>query len=232
MEHLLLFVTQDSDLVIDANGYFAPPGAGGLSMFNLSPCRVLDTRNPTGALPFTGKLDVSITSSSCGVPASAQAYVLNATVVPPGVLGFLTLWPQGTTQPLVSTLNASDGTVTSNMAIVPTINGAISGFTSNASHLVLDISGYFAAAASSLGPAVMRNSGGTGQSLLTNRTSTVVTVGAATQQERATVSVSTCGSVEELSKAIGSAPSLALSTNRMASAAKAIAAGVLNSQRK
>jgi len=70
--------------------------------------------------------------------------VLNATVVPPSPLGFLTMWPQGATKPLVSTLNANDGAVTSNMAIVPTNNGSVSAFGSSATHLVLDISGYFA----------------------------------------------------------------------------------------
>jgi hypothetical protein len=139
-----VFVTHDSDLVIDINGYFAPPGTGGLSFFSLTPCRVMDTRNPAGALPFNGKVDVNVTSSSCGAPASAQSFVLNATVVPPGPMGFLTLWPQGATQPFVSTLNAPDGTVTSNMAIVPTSNGSVSAFSSHATHLILDISGYFA----------------------------------------------------------------------------------------
>jgi 6-phosphogluconolactonase (cycloisomerase 2 family) len=139
-----VFVTNDSDVVIDINGYFAPPGTGGLSFFPLAPCRVVDTRNPAGAKPFNGALDVNVTSSGCGAPTSAQSFVLNATVVPPGSLGFLTLWPQGAAQPLVSTLNAIDGAVTSNMAIVPTTNGSISAFVSNPDHLVLDISGYFA----------------------------------------------------------------------------------------
>jgi len=139
-----VFVTNDSDLVIDINGYFAPPGTGGLSFFSLTPCRVMDTRNPAGALPFNGKVDLNVTSSGCGAPASAQSFVLNATVVPPAPMGFLTLWPQGATQPLVSTLNAIDGSITSNMAIVPTSNGSVSAFGSSATHLVLDISGYFA----------------------------------------------------------------------------------------
>ena len=81
--------------------------------------------------------------SNCGASTSAQAYVLNATVVPPGLLGFLTLWPQGAAQPLVSTLNAVDGAVTSNMALVPTANGAVSAFASDPTHLILDISGFF-----------------------------------------------------------------------------------------
>jgi hypothetical protein len=40
-------------------------------------------------------------------------------------LGYLTLWPDGGQQPSVSTLNALDGQVTSNMAVVPTNNGKI-----------------------------------------------------------------------------------------------------------
>ena len=82
-------------------------------------------------------------AAACGAPASAQAYVVNATVVPPGPFGFLTLWPQGATQPLVSTLNAIDGAITSNLAIVPTTNGSISIFGSNPTHVIMDISGYF-----------------------------------------------------------------------------------------
>ena len=77
---------------------------------------------------------------------TAQAYTLNATVLPQGVFGYLALWPQGLAQPLVSTLNAVDGALTSNMAIVPTAfpGGAITVFGSNTAHLILDLSGYFA----------------------------------------------------------------------------------------
>jgi hypothetical protein len=138
-----VFVTHNADLVIDINGYFAPPATGGLLLFPTDPCRVLDTRNPAGSPPFNGMMNIDVAGSGCGAPATAQAFVLNATVVPPGPLGFLTLWPQGAMQPLVSTLNAGDGAVTSNMAIVPTTNGSISAFVADPSHLVLDISGYF-----------------------------------------------------------------------------------------
>ncbi len=139
-----VFASNTTDLVIDINGYFAPPANGGLSLYNVQPCRVLDTRNPSGAQPFSGALTVNVTGSACGVPATAQAYVFNATVVPAAALGYLTLWPDSQTQPVVSTLNALDGSVTSNMAIVPTGNGSIDAFASNGTHLILDISGYFA----------------------------------------------------------------------------------------
>src|SRR5271165_2895000 len=137
-----VFASNNSDLVIDVNGYFAVPGNGGLSLYPAVPCRVLDTRNGFGQ--FVGTIVVDVVDSVCGPSNTAQAYVLNATVVPPGPLGYLTLWPDGVQQPLVSTLNAIDGAVTSNMAIVPTNNGSIDAFASNLTQLILDISSYFA----------------------------------------------------------------------------------------
>jgi hypothetical protein len=141
-----VFATNTTDLVVDINGYFAPAGTGGLSLYNLPPCRVLDTRNPPGSPAFTGSEDVNVIGSVCGGTSAAQEYVLNATVVPTGLLGYLTLWPQGTAQPTVSTLNALDGAITNNMAIVPANNTEVSAYASGpgATHLILDISGYFA----------------------------------------------------------------------------------------
>lgn len=136
-----VFVSNPSDVVVDINGYFAPPASGGLRFYNLSPCRVLDTRNGAGA--FTGVLTPTF-DSSCGVPNTAQGLVLNATVVPTKVLGYLSLWEAGGPQPYVSTLNSYDGSVTSNMAIVPANSGSIEAYASNATQLILDASGYFA----------------------------------------------------------------------------------------
>jgi hypothetical protein len=80
----------------------------------------------------------------CGQAGTAKAYVFNTTVVPPGVMRWMALWPQGTTRPLASSLTDSDGTVTNNMALVPSNNGLISAFVTDPTHLVLDIFGYFA----------------------------------------------------------------------------------------
>ncbi len=87
---------------------------------------------------------MNVVGSACPPPGNAQAYVLNATVVPPGSMPYLTLWPDGQQQPVVSTLNAYDGFVTSNMAIVPTTNGSIDAYADALTQLILDISGYFA----------------------------------------------------------------------------------------
>ncbi len=135
------FAYNQTDLIIDVNGYFAAPGsAGQLALYTLTPCRVLDTRPQA----FQGSLTVKLVTSSCSVPPGAGAYVLNATAVPQGPLGYLTLWPDGQTQPVVSTLNAYDGAVTSNMAIVPTVNGSIDAYNSDNANLILDISSYLA----------------------------------------------------------------------------------------
>lgn len=135
------YASNDSDLVIDVNGYFAPQGVGGLSLYAVQPCRLLDTRASSGR--FTGTLATNLTASTCSIPASAQAYVLNATVVPPRDLHFLTLLPNGEPQPPVSTLN-SDGSISSNMAIVPNLNGSVNAYATDPTQLILDLSAYFA----------------------------------------------------------------------------------------
>jgi uncharacterized repeat protein (TIGR03803 family) len=149
-----VFAYNSTDLLIDINGFFAPPGQGsGYSFYPVVPCRTFDSRNNNGQ-PFTGEIVVPISTSPCAPPASAGGYVFNATVVPTSSLGYLTLWPDGSQggQPVVSTLNAYDGFVTSNLAIVPNINGSTDVFAGQGSpgpgsgytQLILDISGYFA----------------------------------------------------------------------------------------
>jgi YVTN family beta-propeller protein len=139
------FASNNSDLVIDVNGYFAAPGQNGLSLYPTVPCRVLDTRGAGGAFSGTLSPPVDVLGSPCGVPTQSQAYTLNATVIPVGPLGYLTLWPDGGAQPVVSTLNAGDGAVTSNMAIVPSgQQGKVDAFASGMTNLILDISSFFA----------------------------------------------------------------------------------------
>jgi len=123
--------------------------AGALRFLPVTPCRVADTRNPSG--PFGGPTmadnstrSFAIPQSSCGIPATAQAYSLNVTVVPEGPLSFLTLWPTGQPQAFVSTLTSFGGLVVANAAIVPAgSGGAVSVYVTNATDVILDINGYF-----------------------------------------------------------------------------------------
>jgi hypothetical protein len=87
---------------------------------------------------------VPVHGSSCAPPATAQAYVLSATVLPSATLSYLTLWAAGGTQPGVSTLNANDGAITTDLAIVPATNGSIDAFATDRTNLLLDHSSHFA----------------------------------------------------------------------------------------
>jgi len=139
-----VFTYNSTDVIIDVNGYFAP-GPGGYNLYPTVPCRAYDSRNNNGQ-PFMGERTAPIATSPCAPPANAAAYVFNATVVPSGVMPYLTLWADGSMggQPMVSTLNAYDGYITSNMAIVPNVNGNIDAYAAGLTQLILDISGYFA----------------------------------------------------------------------------------------
>ena len=102
----------------------------GLHFVPVTPCRISDTRSPNG--PFGGPIlrgggtrTFLVPQSICGIPSSARAYSLNVTVVPNGPLGYLSIWPTGQSQPFVSTLNAQDGQITANAAIVPAGIGGV-----------------------------------------------------------------------------------------------------------
>jgi hypothetical protein len=149
------FASDATDLVVDVTGYFAPVGvsADPLNFFTVNPCRAVDTRGDGGKTGQFGPPQMAggttrtfgLVESGCGVPSGARAYSLNMTVVPPGPLSFLTTWPSGLAQPLVSTLNSFNGQVVANAALVPAGNaGAINVFVSNPSDVIIDINGFFA----------------------------------------------------------------------------------------
>jgi hypothetical protein len=141
------FAYNNTDLVVDVTGYFSE-GTSGMAYYPTAvPERILDTRTsidpvtfdllPNGGPPFTGEKTLNYSLGQA-------VYVLNATVVPTGPLWYLTLWPDGITQPIVSTLNSYDATVTSNMAIVNTgADGAFNAYGDGTTQLILDLSGSF-----------------------------------------------------------------------------------------
>ena len=142
---ITVYPSNDTNLLIDIDGYFAQ-GQDGFSLYPTAPCRVIDTRQVGNGQPFRGTLNppVNVGGGPCAPPNTAQAYVFNATVIPSGALRYLTLWPDGEGMPVVSTLNAADGLITSNMAIVPNGDGKTDAYADGTTQLILDISSYFA----------------------------------------------------------------------------------------
>ena len=148
-----MYASNTADVVLDIDGYFAPVSESTLAFYPLTPCRVADTRNATGQLggPYLKawqERDFPVQASPCNIPSTAQAYSLNFTALPrTGVLGYMTVWPLGQKQPLVSTLNAPTGAVTANAAIVPSgYIGNIAMFATDNTDLLIDVTGYFAPA--------------------------------------------------------------------------------------
>ena len=125
------YASSDTDLAIDINGYFSLNQTGGLVA--VSHDALPRDRYAQGRQRPAVQRDAE-SAGRCGRIARvafqprAQAYVFNATVVPSGSLSYLTLWPDSQNQPVVSTLNAADGWITSNMAIVPNVNGKIDAY--------------------------------------------------------------------------------------------------------
>ena len=145
----------DSDPVTGNNSATAtttvanPPSPA--SFYTLTPCRIADTRDPAG--PFGGPalaagLQRSFTvAGRCGIPATAKAVSFNVTVTGPSSPGHVSLYPGGTTLPLVSTMNFRPGDTRANNAIIPLGAGGTlavtSGQGSGTVHFILDTNGYF-----------------------------------------------------------------------------------------
>jgi hypothetical protein len=141
------------------------PLTGMMSFVGIIPCRLVDTRGATGETGAFGPPVMSagqtrtipvLSNTRCNIPATAQAYSLNFTVVPTGFLGFLSAWPTGNPpSPLVSILNDYTGTVLANAAVIAAgTAGSIDIFTTDQTQVVIDINGYYTAQVSSGGGAL------------------------------------------------------------------------------
>ena len=126
----------------------------------LTPARILDTRADgprvgyTGAKPKAGATVALQVLGKGGVPATGvSAVVLNVTATGTAKGGYVTVWPAGTTRPVVSTLNATGAKQTvANLAVVPVgANGKVDLFVQSGADLIADVQGYFTAASSAAG---------------------------------------------------------------------------------
>jgi hypothetical protein len=156
-------------IVIAALGLvlFAPgtTAVGPLQFYTVTPCRLLDTRDPTGptggpflsngvtrAFPVFGSF-----ARPCGIPSTAKGVSINAAIITPTGSGFLSLWANNAPLPITSNINFNSGeTVIANGALVkltyppnelvdPNYQlAAWASITGGATaHLVVDITGYY-----------------------------------------------------------------------------------------
>jgi len=82
-----------------------------------------------------------------GIPTTAGAFSLNFTIVAPGGTppgGYLSVWPAGSPQPVVSTLNYTSGSILpTRRSSRPGTGGGINSSSTSQTDLIIDINGYY-----------------------------------------------------------------------------------------
>ncbi|MGH9840639.1 MAG: BACON domain-containing protein [Blastocatellia bacterium] len=152
-----IYPATQTDLVIDVLGYYSTEvtdvNGTGLLFYPLAqPGRLLDTRlGFSGCYTPGAALAASSTRTQpargvCAIPTNTAGIIGNATVVSPAGGGYLTFWPSDAAQPTVAASNYTTGQVFNRHFIVGlgSADGAFNIFTSATTHLVIDMSGYFA----------------------------------------------------------------------------------------
>jgi hypothetical protein len=128
--------------------YGAPPPA---SLFHaLTPCRVLDTRNPNGTYGgpalFAGQARSWVIRGQCGVPATAKSIAGNLAVTGPTAAGSIRLVPGGAPVTGTSTIAFRAGQTRANnvaMALGASGDLVVDGLPSGTAHVILDVVGWF-----------------------------------------------------------------------------------------
>ena len=143
-----LFSNVTSGAAVDVFGYFSK-GAFRL----VDQARLVDTRpgfsttdaqqQGVGRLAGGATLELDI-AGRAGVPADAKAVLLQVTAVRQTGRGYVTLHPPGSERPTASNMNFVPGAAIGNTAIVE-LGGSGSAclFSSRASHIVVDVVGWF-----------------------------------------------------------------------------------------
>jgi trimeric autotransporter adhesin len=123
--------------------------APALSFYTLTPCRLLDTRNPAGPLGGPalqpGGQRTFVLTGICNVPLGAKALSVNMTVTQPAATGYLILFPEGEPVPTASSISFSAGQTRANNGVLKLNDGATRVLCSSSGpvHFILDVNGYF-----------------------------------------------------------------------------------------
>ncbi|MFN0110021.1 MAG: putative Ig domain-containing protein [Blastocatellia bacterium] len=151
-----VYSTATTHVVIDVLGYFSPDlvdvNGVGLLFTPIIPARLVDSRPGQSAcfntgMPLVGGVDTTqAAAGSCTIASVARAIMGNITVVNPAASGYLTLWPSDTTRPLIATSNYQAGRNFNRFFTtgLGAANGAFKMFAFSTTHIVIDVSGYFA----------------------------------------------------------------------------------------
>jgi Calcineurin-like phosphoesterase len=141
-----LFTSGGGHLLVDVTGYYAvatgPQRAGRFHTIKAE--RLVDTRNQPSTGP-SASVDVAVLGRA-GVPASGVAAVsVNITVTNSRRAGFATVYPTGSLQPNVSSLNVNqaEDTAAGSAIVAPGSAGRLTVFTDTGGDIIVDVIGWY-----------------------------------------------------------------------------------------
>jgi hypothetical protein len=146
-----------ANVLVDVTGWFSGGTAAAGGLTPVTPARILDTRSglgaPVGAVGGGATIDLAVAGVGGVPPSGVAAVVLNLTGTGPTASTYVTVHPQGTGRPEVSTLNLVPGETAANLAIVPLgANSSIRLFNAAGStHLIADVTGWISSGTPGVG---------------------------------------------------------------------------------
>jgi hypothetical protein len=123
-----------------------------LNFYTVTPCRMVDTRGPTGATGGPALQPISVRTFQlaglCGVPAGAKALALNLTVTQGTTPGVVTIYQANQLPPATTTLVYAAGQTRANNAVTALASdtsglAAVRLSASGTVQLIIDVVGYF-----------------------------------------------------------------------------------------
>ncbi|MBB5871874.1 hypothetical protein F4553_005253 [Allocatelliglobosispora scoriae] len=145
-----LYINNNSDVsIFSVEMSLVGTGDAVGTYYPVSPTRILDTRNGTGAPKAQvgpGQVIHLQVGGHGNVPSSGvSAVVLNVTATAPTGTTYITAYPTGVTRPTASSLNVTRGvTVASSVTVALGTDGQIDLYNyTNSTHLLADVVGYY-----------------------------------------------------------------------------------------
>jgi hypothetical protein len=152
--HFRVVATTSSGTTRGLDQTFTTDTCTSASFSTVQPCRLLDTRNPTGpsggpALS-NGVARTFPVTGLCNIPSTAKSVAINLAVVSPGDTGDIRLYPAGAMPPAASAINFHPGAIrSSNTVMLLGVSGQMSALLDMPpgsvamTHFVVDVYGYF-----------------------------------------------------------------------------------------
>lgn len=141
-----LYTSNAVNAIVDVVGYItassAPLSTEGMFV-PLSPVRVYNTRDLGKPFAARESRAVILSGGVTGVPSGVYGVSANLTAVAPSANGYLKVFPGGTEPPTASLNFAAGKTVANGALMGVNPDGSATAIMSQASHLIIDVNGYF-----------------------------------------------------------------------------------------